>query len=75
MPLWKMRYRKPVGVVEDCIDAPDLERAEATGRLFCEKEPGYKFIYVRPLVIATWQAVEAEPGEAPKPNGKARVGA
>lgn len=73
MPLWKMRYRKPAGVVEDCIEAPDLERADATGRLYCEHEPGYKFIYVRPLVVASWQEPAALDGQ--KPNGKARVGA
>lgn len=71
--LWKLRYRKPFGATDDFIEAKDLPEAEAIGRAFCEREPGYKYIGVTAGVIATAEILHAD-GAVSEPK-KARVGA
>lgn len=51
--LFKLRYRKPFGAVDDFIEATDLAEAEQVGRAWCDQQPGYKYIGVTAAIVAT----------------------
>jgi|SRR5919108_3190087 hypothetical protein len=49
--LWMLRYRQPMSVVDQQIEAPDYAKAEELGRYICSKQgPSYRFISVKPAV-------------------------
>lgn len=73
--LWKLRYRKPFGAVDDFIEGKTLQEAEQIGRAFCEQSPGYKYIGVTPGVVATADILKNAKGEIVAPPKPARVGA
>lgn len=68
--LFTLRFRKPYGVATSLIEAKDFATAEHVGKVYCEREPGYRYISVEQAVVADESILKPEDVKKP-----ARVGA
>lgn len=62
--LWRLTYRKPMGVETTLIEAPDAIKAEETGRFFCSNQagPGYRYINVVKAISFSYPEMLAAQG-------------
>ena len=51
--MYKLRYRKPLGVCLDLIEARDYLMAVQVGKTYCSLHPNYTYIGIEDAIIAT----------------------